>query len=301
MTLMATVFFAEVTDVTQVSFLTAREPPAFTPLKTELALQIEHFGAHLFKILGNGVLAVFLAPQEALICASSLIQDMQYRAPGSDLEPCFALKIGLCTGAIDIVGGDCFGDAVNVAFRLSQMATVNEILADLSSADLPHLPQSLHHENLGPIPIRGRAELSCVLKFTPIENSSPDQSTELADFHPPFDALLEGEPFIDLNHDQHFQRYSRAKLPIRIGRGQDVEFHLSDERVSRTHVIIEWRQSGPSVLDVSSFGTWVRFDGGEAFFLRREFCTLHGRGELILSSTFATKDAPSVRFEIIQA
>ena len=53
------------------------------------------------------------------------------------------------------------------------------------------------------------------------------------------------------------------------------------------------------LVDVSSYGCWVRFSGGGSdLLLRREECVLHGRGEIALGSSFADLSAPTVSFSV---
>jgi hypothetical protein len=51
------------------------------------------------------------------------------------------------------------------------------------------------------------------------------------------------------------------------------------------------------LVDLSSYGCWVRFSGGGSdILLRREECVLHGRGEIALGSSFSDLSAPTVGF-----
>jgi hypothetical protein len=53
------------------------------------------------------------------------------------------------------------------------------------------------------------------------------------------------------------------------------------------------------LTDMSSFGTWVRFDGSDApLQLRRDACILHGNGEMALGVSFADSSAPVVKFQV---
>jgi hypothetical protein len=51
------------------------------------------------------------------------------------------------------------------------------------------------------------------------------------------------------------------------------------------------------LVDVSTYGCWVRFSGGGSdLMLRREECVLHGRGEIALGGSFADATVPTVAF-----
>jgi predicted component of type VI protein secretion system len=88
-------------------------------------------------------------------------------------------------------------------------------------------------------------------------------------------------------------------LPIHIGRVRQAEFVVNDPRVSRSHARIDWRNGSVMLVDVSSYGCWIRFSGGGSdLLLRREECVLHGHGEVALGSSFADVDAPIVKFSV---
>ena len=69
--------------------------------------------------------------------------------------------------------------------------------------------------------------------------------------------------------------------------------------MSRTHARLDWRNGSVVLVDLSSFGCWVRFAGsGSNMLLRREECVLHGKGEIALGSSFSDPKAPVVEFEV---
>jgi hypothetical protein len=89
------------------------------------------------------------------------------------------------------------------------------------------------------------------------------------------------------------------ELPIHIGRIQKAEFPVSDPRVSRLHARLDWRNGSVMLVDVSTYGCWIRFAGGGADLqLRRDECVLHGHGEIALGTPFGEISAPVVRFVV---
>jgi hypothetical protein len=76
---------------------------------------------------------------------------------------------------------------------------------------------------------------------------------------------------------------------------------VNDPRVSRTHARLEWRNGSVVLVDVSSYGSWVRFSGakGADLLLRREECVLHGEGVLALGGSFSDPSVPAVEFRIL--
>ena len=74
---------------------------------------------------------------------------------------------------------------------------------------------------------------------------------------------------------------------------------LNDPRVSRQHARIEWRNGSIVLVDVSSFGSWVRFAGGGAdVLLRRKDCVLHGEGMICLGAPPGDGSVPTLSFSV---
>ena len=94
--------------------------------------------------------------------------------------------------------------------------------------------------------------------------------------------------------------FRAEELPIHLGRVDEAQFVVNDPRVSRLHARIESRNGSCVLVDVSTYGTWVRFHGtagasGEIA-LRREECVLHGSGEIGLGAPLSDFSAPTISF-----
>ena len=80
----------------------------------------------LVKTTGDGFLAEFASPVEAVRCALSVQDSIAERG---EANGCLKLRIGINLGDIIIEDdGDVFGDGVNVAARLEQMADPGGVL-----------------------------------------------------------------------------------------------------------------------------------------------------------------------------
>ena len=104
---------------------------------------------------------------------------------------------------------------------------------------------------------------------------------------------------IELKWLDQKKSFNAFDLPIHIGRTHQVEFVVTDARVSRTHARLDWRNGSVVLVDLSSYGCWVRFAGsGSDLLLRREECVLHGNGEISLGTPFSDPSAPVVGFAV---
>jgi adenylate cyclase len=76
----------------------------------------------VFKLIGDGLLAEFPSVVEAVQCAVDIQEQMAAREGGVADERRIRLRIGVNLGDIIIEGQDIYGDGVNVAARLQDLA-----------------------------------------------------------------------------------------------------------------------------------------------------------------------------------
>lgn len=279
----------------------ARATQAVTQVTTWIANIIEAHGGRVVKMLGDGVLALFPDNPSAIDAMVELQRGYQKRmtqiAPANRMP----IRVGVASGDVEIVAGDCYGDAVNVAARLCDLAGPNQIWTNGAALDGTTEAEGVRFRVLGPISIRGRAE-PCTVYQVDWEDDAPSALlTMQSDMVPLFDPsqvdTLGGQ--IELVWAGEKATFKSFDLPIHIGRLRRAEFLVDDPRVSRSHARIDWRNGSMMLVDLSSYGCWVRFSGsGSDLLLRREECVLHGNGQIALGSSFADLSAPIVSFSV---
>jgi class 3 adenylate cyclase len=96
---------------------------------------IEKYRGRIVKTIGDGIMAVFKRPENALKAAIGIQQILQKMR---DADPSFNVKvrIGLHTGNAIVEQNDVYGDAVNVAKRVETFGGSNEIILSQVTAQL---------------------------------------------------------------------------------------------------------------------------------------------------------------------
>ncbi len=301
----ATVVFTDLHGSTAVfeALGNARATETVTHITTWIAQQCELHGGRVIKTLGDGVLALFPDGQSAVKAVVDLQRVHHKRVMRAPAEVRMPIRIGVASGEVEMVAGDCYGDAVNVAARLCDLCGPHQIWANASALSTVAEGQGVTFRVLGPISIRGRAEPCSVYQIEWKEEDASDFLTMQGHLDPAYaagdvDAL--GRE-VELSWSGQTKRFKAFDLPIHIGRVRNVEFMVNDPRVSRTHARLEWRNGSVVLVDVSTYGSWVRFAGanGSDVLLRREECVLHGQGELALGASFADATVPTVAFKVL--
>jgi len=261
----------------------------------------ESRGGRVIKYLGDGVLMAF-ADNTTAVNAMAEIQRLHHERISAWPERVrLKIKIGMARGPVLEQAGDCFGDAVNLAARLSDLAQGQQILVS-QPVIAALVDQTIRCRNLGMMDIRGKAE---PVEVHRVEWDS-DAASEFLTMPASLDMLAAsaGRPLstITLQCLDAQTTFAGSDFPIYVGRENDSHFPVNDQRVSRMHVRIDRRGGNFILEDLSSYGTWVRFVGsGSVIALRRQECTLSGHGEIALGASFEDFSAPCISFAIEDA
>ena len=304
MTDSTTVVFADLTGSTAVyeAIGNARAAEAITRLTQWIGRVCETHGGRVVKTLGDGLFAVFPDGQRAIGAVVALQRAHTQRLAEWPDPIRMRLQIGVASGEVIEVDGDCYGDAVNVASRLSDLSGPDHIWATRTVVSQLGTLQDVRVRSLGAIPLRGRTQAADIYQVDWEEGLQTHQLTRPATLSEQIRPRPASAAGIRLACVDHQKRFRMAELPIHLGRSDEADFPVDDLRVSRLHARIEWRSGRLVLTDTSSYGTWMRFAGSPAVVgLRRDECALVGSGELALGAPFDDFTVPKVQFEILAA
>ncbi len=296
----ATVVFADLTESTAFFEMLGNEKAtiAVTRLTQWIGEVCEAHRGRVVKKLGDGVLAVFANAVDATDAVIQIQRGHQERLLKWPAAIRMEIKAGIARGEVVEVDGDCYGDAVNVASRLSDLSGANQIWVTESVVDQIEDAHGLRFLSLGPVSLRGKTEALSLYRVEWEENIVSDFVTQQAAL-----AQIERDPGvaseIHLGYLDMGRTFGPPELPVHLGRVDHAEILVNDPRVSRLHARIEYRNGTFVLVDLSSFGTWVRFAGSDTdVALRREECQLHGTGEIALGVPIGDLSAPTVSFAV---
>lgn len=296
-----TVLFADLRGSTALyeSLGNAQATAVVTHTIDSLARRVPAMGGQLVKTLGDGLMAVFAAPAMAVATAIQMQDVLEANAAAAPSAAAMArlrLQIAMAVGEVVEVSGDCFGDAVNVAARLIDHAGDNESLITREVLDELAPETRAKFRSLDKVHLRGRAEPVEVHMM--VASRGADTAATLMETR--LD-LAEPEGLQLFWRDEAHQ-FTRADLPILIGRGSTCGLHIDEARVSRTHARVDWMGGSLQITDLSINGTYVRFSGDdEVLSLRRGACTLHGSGDIGLGGSPNEVGVPLLRFNVMSS
>ncbi|TWO70270.1 FHA domain-containing protein [Caenimonas sedimenti] len=302
MTARTTVMFADLTGSTGVFEALGNEAATqtITGLTNWIGQVCQQHHGRVVKTLGDGVLALFPDGENAIEAVVHMQREHEKRKKARGPAHLMDLQVGLDCGEIVEVDGDCYGDAVNVASRMADLSGGRQIWAtDSVTGQVEYPAPGVRFHALGNVTIRGKAQQRKVFRVE-WEDLATDMMTlpgYAAPKAPGGGPLAQG--LIELTYLDQCQEFPAENLPVHMGRAREAEFVVNDRHVSRLHARIEWRNPTFVLVDLSSFGTSVRFTGAQTVLtLRRDECVLHDSGEIALAPSFDDLMVPTVNFSL---
>ena len=242
-------------------------------------------GGTVIRTQGDGMLSTFPTARAAFDAA----REMQDAHEGSRLS----IKIGIHFGPTLIgIGGDVYGDAVNMAARISSQARPGETLL---SGDAVNLLPSKYQPRLRVLDsttFKGKTVPSNVYIVVP-EKSDGSETM----FGTPMPAMaLRPSSALVITHGPRSVRIDDGRRRVTLGRDQTCDLVVDASFASRVHAIIEVRRGRYVLTDQSTNGTFVSDGRGEPLFLKRESTDLGAEGTISLGALPALDTNGLVQF-----
>jgi adenylate cyclase len=294
---LATVVFADLVGSTGIFERLGDETAGrfVTQLTTALSRTFEEHRGRVVKLLGDGLFVVFPAEADALgacIAIQKRLNEKPVYAGGTGAP--VQMQMGLESGEVVEIDGDCYGDAVNSAARLADLAGAEQILATQRVRDALRMDLQAQLRSLGPMYLRGKSEVTEVFRVDWKIDRDSDATVMGASI---FKAMQDGH--LEIAAAGQTLRLAPRGERLTLGRATTASLSLNDSRVSRVHATVEWRGAQFVLTDLSSFGTWVYVGNQtEPVVLRRTECYLVGQGEIALGCDRGAESAPLVQFSI---
>jgi adenylate cyclase len=246
----------------------------------------EEHGGRIVKTIGDEAMAVFPLPANAAYAVIAMQAQIssQRTSRGAPL----AIHAGFHFGPVIDDNEDVFGDAVNVASRLSSLAKAGQTLVSGETVEV--LSPSLRARTRDHDAHTVRGKQTDIQTFELIWQESEEELTAMSTrpaAKPVGLKLMHGARELDLDQNS---------APITLGRDAQNDVVIMDRKASRLHARIERRRDKFVIVDVSSNGTYCVVAGEPEIMLRREELILRGRGRISFGHSNAEGIAEAVEY-----
>jgi adenylate cyclase len=126
--------------------------------RTAIAGLVERHDGRIVNTWGDAVIAEFASVVEAVQCAVEIQQELSNQ--DSDPPPPMRFRIGVNLGDVMVDGSDIYGDGVNIASRLQELAEPGGVVISSSAYDQVHNKLSVGFDCLGQRPMKNIAPMT---------------------------------------------------------------------------------------------------------------------------------------------
>lgn len=248
-------------------------------------------GGTVVKSIGDEVMCTFPMPHNAVHASLEMQQELREAVVRGDIDvPTLAVRTGFHCGPVIADGSDVFGDAVNVAARVTSHAKPNQILVSKQTA--LRLPRDMQSKIrfIGNAHLKGKRDsLELFEVIWEEENLTRMQQVEMTNVGGLRLTAIFGARSMDV---------SEQRPSIVMGRGEENDFVVADPLVSRLHARIEMRRGRFVLIDQSLNGTFVAMPGRKEIVLRRDEFPLAGSGRIALGKSTTVNADHCIIFNI---
>ena len=232
---------------------------------------IREHGGRIVKTIGDEVLAVLPSADAAARAARDLLAEVDKCGQHEGIKP--GMHVGFHAGSFIENSGDVFGDAVNVASRLTDYAQAGQILTTSASAGgiSPLVRRAMR--KLGKLDIKGRNEEAEVEEIAWREAEDGDTTITEAMLQAPDTSL---RMILSLGTD--LWTVGPRTRHLSVGRDPCADIAIGNTEASRSHGVVEFRNGGFFYTDMSLNGSYVSFGATGETLVRRAEVVLSGRG-----------------------
>lgn len=244
----------------------------------------------IIKTVGDQLMVTFETAEAAAQAAGEIQLRVDALPPVSGVS--LAIRIGFHHGEVIEENNDVFGDTVNLSSRLADLAKAGQVLTTAATVELLSAELRDKTRAIEALSIAGKDD--AVEVFEVLWNRSDEDLTMRISAQPP--VAKDSRLHLRMGDDEFWMAASRPSASF--GRDPNADLTTRDSRASRSHGRIELRRDKYVLIDESTNGTYVKFQGEPEFVLRREEVILRGRGRIALGHSTEDASGSPIEFEV---
>ena len=250
---------------------------------------VQSFDGVVINTIGDEIMCSFESTDSAVMAANHIHEVFSANSmDGFDVR--LSLRIGIDYGEVVSRGDDFFGDVVNVAARIANIAVANQTI--ISEKVIMGLSYGLRSKTrqYDRIAVKGKSDLLTLFEVMREDRDVTVMRNAVTSTH---GGRVQSLHLIYRGKSVSVQSNSKAFV---LGRSVTSDLDIEAALVSRMHAYCVYRREKFILIDQSTNGTFVKTAEGREVYLRREEIPLVGRGTISLGESSREDNGQVVQF-----
>lgn len=248
------------------------------------------FKGIVIKTIGDEVLCTFRDVSTAVAAGKAMHMALD-KKPVADAPEVGSpnIYVGIHYGKVIVQNGDIFGDTVNVASRLVNLAKQRQILLSQQAVDSLAISEQEQVRYIDKEVVKGKYEEIQIFEYiweqldlTMVVDKSMDNKAALYS--------------MEIRTKKNIVVVDQIHPVVTFGRQPHNDVVLNSKKVSRSHARLEYRWGKFVLIDQSSNGTYIIGKKGQKKFLKRNEIVLPPEGIISFGEEYTAPTDDTVRF-----
>lgn len=251
------------------------------------------FNGSIIKTMGDELMATFERPDDAMSAGARMHENItdELEVDGESVN----IRIGCHFGPAIVETNDVFGNAVNIASRMTSQAKSGQIITTGPTVDLLSPEWQANTRQIDLAKIKGRVDQMALYEVI----WKKEDATSMVRSISWDEVAATSKGRITLRYKNQEVEVDELRPLVAIGRADDSDLVVNNHLISRLHAQVELKRGKFRLLDQSTNGTFVLNNKGQELFVRRDSVHLTGEGFIGLGKS-VKPDSPTAIYFICE-
>ncbi len=254
---------------------------------------VQQYEGRVIKTMGDELLATFESVDNAMNAAARMHESItdELNVDGESVT----IRIGCHYGPAMVEARDVFGNAVNIASRMTSQAKSGQIITTSPTVDLLSPEWQANARQIDLAKIKGRTDQMALFEVIWKKEDATSMIRSIS-----WDEVAASKRGrMVLRYKNQEVEVDESRPLVAIGRADDSDLVVNNHLISRLHAQVELKRGKFRLLDQSTNGTFVLNNQGKELFVRRDSVQLSGEGFIGLGKS-VKPDSPTAIYFICE-
>lgn len=248
---------------------------------------VQRNSGEVVKTIGDEIMCRFPTVDNACLACKNIQEYIEEKT--QDNKSQLQIRMGMHFGEVLVKKADLFGDTINVAARMTEIAKARQIIVTKEVSERISSNIGVNTREFDLIKVKGKAEDTTIYEVF-------WEGGDLTVLSSPATGAKVGTKELVLSYGNAEEEIPSNTSGFLIGRGNRCDFIVNSNLASRIHASIEYHRGKFVLIDQSSNGTYIEDGNGKAVYLRREELPLVGEGSISLGEPVAKNKNHVIRY-----